>query len=460
LLSANAQENRANSPAEADQVTDSDTPGERIVIETELPPEEDIAPELESTRPAILGMTIEEELDGRAFVTEVGATSPAWDAGIRRGDEIISLHGMRIETFPEWVEGVRKVIADAVDGQSIPIEIVREGSPLDLQVKVPIQRSGGAAQARRSTRIDSQQPTTVAGGTASASVPYPAGAGAALPVGAVATGDAASQQASLRAAAELHAVSNPNGTETESLAADQSPATPPTGPGSHSARIGSAVFVDGNAGMLAGVTLGGLPQGSYSVVIANESGQTTQSGANTGNLPRPPRESATVGSPGELAATNVGTAAAAGGASNLASPSGQVPVNLGVIHVRKNQVGHLRERMEGIRVADVVGQTVLVLPSGSATQSALIEADQAAAVPRSSSLDRQIPGAEGAVAHDIVARGVIQLMDTPLGMEPSHEPIRDREGAPLESANPPTSGQPAPAQSPAATTPPRPTNPN
>src|SRR5262245_47251659 len=96
--------------------------------------------DFDAKRPSILGMTVIEGDDGRPRVIDVGASSPAWDAGIRKDDVILSLHGVQGKSFQEWAEGVQKVVADAKAGQTIPVEVLRDSTPLDLQVRISEQK--------------------------------------------------------------------------------------------------------------------------------------------------------------------------------------------------------------------------------------------------------------------------------------------------------------------------------
>src|SRR5262245_36016233 len=96
--------------------------------------------DFDAKRPSILGMTVVEGDDGKPRVIDVAASSPAWDAGIRKHDIVLSLHGVQAKSFQEWAEGVRKVVADAKAGQTIPVEVLRDSTPLDLQVRISEQK--------------------------------------------------------------------------------------------------------------------------------------------------------------------------------------------------------------------------------------------------------------------------------------------------------------------------------
>lgn len=94
------------------------------------------------TRPALFGMELENitqddrererVLAGGVRVTAV-SSGPAADAGVRRGDIILSLGGTKVESVERLVE-----IGDRLTpGRNAPLLVQRRGSPLFLALRVP-----------------------------------------------------------------------------------------------------------------------------------------------------------------------------------------------------------------------------------------------------------------------------------------------------------------------------------
>ena len=126
----------------------------------------------------ILGMKLVEETEGSIRVTDVTATSPAWDAGIRRGDRLMSIHGIKPRKLARWVEDISKVLDETQDGQAVPTEVERDGDTLALRIRLPESRAAEVRDARQEERAQAnmaagngsqsqqQQPVQVfAGGT-------------------------------------------------------------------------------------------------------------------------------------------------------------------------------------------------------------------------------------------------------------------------------------------------------
>jgi hypothetical protein len=90
----------------------------------------------------VLGMHIQEVDNERAKVVEVAPASPAFDAGIRKGDEIVSFDGFKATNYREWIDGMRRLATDAPDGDTLPIALVRDNKQLNLRVRVPIAKAG------------------------------------------------------------------------------------------------------------------------------------------------------------------------------------------------------------------------------------------------------------------------------------------------------------------------------
>ena len=194
-------------------------------------PTEDEKPiDFDAKRPSILGMTVVEGDDGKPHVVDVGASSPAWDAGIRKDDIILSLHGVQAKTFQEWAEGVRKVVADAKAGQTIPVEVLRDSTPLDLQVRISDQKGNRAPRPVKRQRPDVaiNQAPPIGEQPIQPGQPYPVGGGGYGGIGVVDGGvddGTASDQAPTRTVAQLMGVNNRAGTAQPPLPTGANPSS-------------------------------------------------------------------------------------------------------------------------------------------------------------------------------------------------------------------------------------------
>jgi S1-C subfamily serine protease len=86
-------------------------------------------------RAGVLGMYVQEADGDRVEVVEVGAATPAFDAGIRKGDVLISFDGFKADSYRKWVDGIRKLVNDAPEGDTMPIQLVRDGKRLNLRLR-------------------------------------------------------------------------------------------------------------------------------------------------------------------------------------------------------------------------------------------------------------------------------------------------------------------------------------
>jgi serine protease Do len=71
------------------------------------------------------------ELEG-ALVSDVMEDSPAYKAGVKRGDVIVSFDGKPIKEMEE----LPKIVAAVEVGKKVRIRLIRDGSPLDLDVTI------------------------------------------------------------------------------------------------------------------------------------------------------------------------------------------------------------------------------------------------------------------------------------------------------------------------------------
>jgi hypothetical protein len=508
--------------------------------------------ETASPRPAILGMMLE-EVDGRVQVTDVGATTPAWDGGVRKGDVIVSLHGLKVESYQEWIKGVRKVVTDAVDGQTIPLEIVRDGSLVELQIRIPEQEADGIQRdTEQSSAVVNQFPAPLIPGEqpVPAGGPYTVGGGVAVAPfgidGGLSSDGSDADQVPLQAVARLQATNKLTTATGLPSTRGVAPGTFPNAPQSANGRnVGVAEFMDVPNGLVVSVRLGGLPPGSYRVGIGpagadgtlpvagrgrqnRRLGQLNRVPARQGTQPqfdpRPPRQPQPAVEPSQLpnnvpagsqddvplqpnrntpgpsasggaqltprayrilaqvtptqadrTTSNPATAPdsnatgdnnpnsavpppgavtdrrlinqrrAAGTQSNTVPPDGingsmqtgsQAPVaiDLGTIQIGTDGSGKLRQRVEGIRVETVVGQSVMVVSATTAGGNAALRENNRAGQPGEAT-GTAVP--QRIAPSGVIASGVIQLVgaDTPNPQEPAQDLGANRP------VNPPAGGQ-------------------
>ena len=85
----------------------------------------------------IFGMHVQEADNGRVKVVEVGAATPAYDAGIREGDELVLFHDFQANTYRKWIDGISKVATAAPDGSELKLVVLRNGKQVATQIHVP-----------------------------------------------------------------------------------------------------------------------------------------------------------------------------------------------------------------------------------------------------------------------------------------------------------------------------------
>ena len=88
-------------------------------------------------------------LDG-VLVSNVSSLGPAGDAGIRRGDIILELNGDTVRSDEQWIA----VVASTSPGTEVQLHIIRDGSPLLIQVEVDEEPSSGRGRVDGSISIE------------------------------------------------------------------------------------------------------------------------------------------------------------------------------------------------------------------------------------------------------------------------------------------------------------------
>jgi membrane-associated protease RseP (regulator of RpoE activity) len=99
-----------------------------------------------------LGVTLDEEAQNGVWVTGVYPNSPAEQAGVQRGDEILSVDDQDIESYQELVS----VLAQKSAGEEISLEIDRNGRQRMIDATLASSRSS-ISQGRGTYRTGSRQ---------------------------------------------------------------------------------------------------------------------------------------------------------------------------------------------------------------------------------------------------------------------------------------------------------------
>jgi membrane-associated protease RseP (regulator of RpoE activity) len=224
----------------------------------------------------ILGMSVKEAGHGGVKVVEVTAASPAFEAGIRQGDEIVSFDGLKANTYRKWIDGMRRLARDAVGGSMLPVVVNRRGVKLAVEVRVP-QSNTSATISLPTGPPEPQQPPQVLNQNISVEgVPAGGGGGGSdvniANVGPFGDFFGGARNPSERAMAQIFRIGG----------SQPRPASGGTAGGSkaNGGRIGLAGFRNDPSGMLVMVDVGALEPGNYTVAITDPSVLgNTQTGA-------------------------------------------------------------------------------------------------------------------------------------------------------------------------------------
>jgi hypothetical protein len=100
----------------------------------------------------MLGMKLVELHRGYIRIDDVAATSPAWDAGIRPGDRLISIDTLSPRSLAPWVQDIGKILKDTPDGKSVSAAVERDGEKLALRIRLPVSKAAEVRDARQEER--------------------------------------------------------------------------------------------------------------------------------------------------------------------------------------------------------------------------------------------------------------------------------------------------------------------
>ncbi len=360
----------------------------------------------------MLGMSLQEGDHGRTKVVDVTTSSPAWDAGIQKGDEIRSYQGFAANTYRKWIDGMQRLTTDAPAGAMIPLIVLRDGKQVGLQIQVP------ATPVRPPTTRALAQPGNplVPPGLVPA-IPTPGGPGAApvnngntaviengSPFGEFFGGDQAvsvNEQAMaqiVRVGARPTVNPTPRVQDSGSAASNTGAAQnaklgTQTAPAADGIPVGMAGFRDDPSGMVVMVDVGALPPGDYTVGISDPS--IVGGIAATGSAANPSTQSSPQAAQPQApvsASTQSGNLAGADPQSNLdnaqCAPTSQAGVaqknpgpgsgtgvtggtlnQIGTITVGQNGTGRMRQTIESTQVRNVVGQALVIYSQGNSKQT-------------------------------------------------------------------------------------------
>ena len=67
----------------------------------------------------VLGMSLQEGTHNRVKVVDVAMNSPAFDAGVMNGDEILAFQGFRGESYRKWIDGIQRLTSPEAKGKGV-----------------------------------------------------------------------------------------------------------------------------------------------------------------------------------------------------------------------------------------------------------------------------------------------------------------------------------------------------
>lgn len=214
-------------------------------------------------RALVLGMHLQELKPGSVNVVEVATASPAYDAGIKEGDEIVSFAGFRGDSYRKWIEGISRLTTDAKESSRLPVVLMRSGKQIDAQIRVPESSVGpiklpiGPAPQPQGLQVAEFGAQGLAGPEGGGNIAIE-NAG---PFNAFFADQ--SSPASQKAMAEILHV---GGSTTSTAAPADNPTIPPKG---RNPRVGMAGFRDSATGLLVMVDVAALAPGNYTVAITD-----------------------------------------------------------------------------------------------------------------------------------------------------------------------------------------------
>src|SRR3954468_21403849 len=106
-----------------------------------------------NARSMVLGMDLQEGPAGRPVVIGVGVATPAYDAGIKKGDEIVAYQNFTAPSYRRWVDGIRRLTSDAPGNSPILVVVNRDGNRVPVTIRVPVTPARPLATRTPGTRV-------------------------------------------------------------------------------------------------------------------------------------------------------------------------------------------------------------------------------------------------------------------------------------------------------------------
>jgi hypothetical protein len=442
-------------------------------------------------RSLILGMKVQEAGHGEVKVVDVGAATPAYEAGIRKGDQIVSFQNFKANDYRKWIDGMRRVATAAKDGDMLTIVVMRDGNPVTTKIRVPESHVGPV-----------QLPLGPPPGQQQQGVEPPPAAIAGTETEAANTNNVAIENsgpfanffgdqngaATERGMAELYRVANSkrdrNGAKSLNAQA----------PNSHGARIGLAGFRNDPNGMVVMVDVGGLEPGNYTVGIGDPTAVMNQLPTNTGDvngksLPAPTQPQSnsqpvqisrsvlanvephadaastvttpatgpgnttttpTTGTTDQTNQTSNGQSTGKNaqlheGSEQNARPAGAPGINeVGSLTIDQSGTGRMQHVVEGIRVRNVVGQALIISTSATPAAKTLPPSLDSSVDPNPSKSEDSAVAPSGAPGNSLpAAAGIIRLIS-------DRSPAPPKGGQAAAPGTSPSSANSPPVAAPAA----------
>ena len=107
----------------------------------------DVPADLRSTAPAALGVTFDDGAINFVPVASVTPNSPAHEAGLRAGDDILSINGQLMSHYKD----VLRYLETRRPGEPIELTIRRDNRPFSLQTRLGSRQEVFTAQERPTT---------------------------------------------------------------------------------------------------------------------------------------------------------------------------------------------------------------------------------------------------------------------------------------------------------------------
>lgn len=288
----------------------------------------------------VLGMSLQEGTHQRVKVVDVAMNSPAFDAGVMKGDEILAFQGFRGESYRKWIDGIRRLTTDTGAGLKIPVVVNRDGKQVSVGIVVPekpVRPSIPRALAQPGSPLIPPGASPASAGGPGAPVAIAGGNNVAIdnggPFGEFFAGQASANESAMAQIVRIGGQPSPNPSPAPAARAaaggNQSQTTPTAAPINGGARIGMAGFRDDPSGMVVMVDVGALPPGNYTVAVTDPSvlggAGVTGAGAVNPNVQSPSQLAPEVPVPAPNSGRNLVPSGAAPTPAGTRQPQGNLP---------------------------------------------------------------------------------------------------------------------------------------